>query len=515
MTIHPVETPLQFARACDLARPGDVIEVYPGRYNRATTIANKDASAQPIVIRAAAKGPISGGQKPDAEWGLEAPCADSPGKPTAKDFAFLVIDNCQNIVIDGLEIAECWPSIFTLFHSSRITIRNCRLKHGIFAVFAKGKADDGDLRAHHYLIENNHWQQDTSPDHKLWTLIDWAQSHGGEGSDGRYRYFNGAFFGGKGLVGDVVIRGNRISDAYNGIRLKGADTEIAIDGLPRLNANVHIHDNDFIRIRDNPIEPEAYARDWHVRHNRLLDCHSWFSVDGVAGGYWYFYGNTGWFMSRQGLPAHAHHTMGRVLKLSYDSYIEPGSRSAVPSAPWYVFNNSWYLRCPIVGGSDPNASWSTESPDFTENLAFFNNAMQWCDPAAHRERVCEMTDMVTNFDWARSPGVDFDHDVCSRADFKRFFAPPGVVGEPHGIAAMRPLFRDARAGDFILAPGSEAIGAGLRKDLSTFAGTPATIRTSPNGTLDMGAHQPYGLTSVPLLESESARLLATFAAPAA
>jgi hypothetical protein len=366
------------------------------------------------------------------------------------------------------------------------------------------------MRAHHYVIENNHWQQDTSSDHKLWTFLDWAQSHGGEGSDGRYRYFNGAFFGGKGIAGDVVIRGNIVRDAYNGVRLKAADTGKAISGLPRLNANVHIYGNDFIRIRDNPIEPEAYALDWHVRHNRLRDCHSWFSVDGVAGGYWYFYGNIGWFTSRQGLPSHAHHTMGRVLKLSYESYVDPGSRSDVPSAPWYVFNNSWHLRCPIIGGSDPGASWATEGPDFTAKLAFFNNAMQWCDPEAHRERVCEMTDMVMNFDWASSSGVLFDHDICSRTDFKRFFAPQGGMGEPNGIAATRRIFCDARAGDFTLAPLSEALGTGLRQDLATSAGAAASIEPAADGSLNRGACQSYGLTSVPALECEPARLVAAF-----
>src|SRR5262245_10715597 len=44
-----------------------------------------------------------------------------------------------------------------------------------------------------------------------------------------------------------------------------------------------------------------------------------FPFDGVAGGYWYYYGNTGVFDSRQGRFHRDHHTMGRVLKLSYET----------------------------------------------------------------------------------------------------------------------------------------------------------------------------------------------------
>jgi hypothetical protein len=403
-------------------------------------------------------------------------------------------------------VQDCWPSIIFIKDSTGITVRNSQFKHGTYAIFAK-KQDPAVDTVRGYLVEGNTWQQDDTPDHKLWQQYPWEEAHGDEGSDGKYRYFNGAFFGAKGITGDVVVRRNVIMDAYNGVRMKAGNK--CPDGLPELNAHVHVFDNDFIRIRDNPIEPEVYALDWHVRHNRLLDCHAWFSYDGVGGGYWYFYGNTGRFESRQGQNSGDRHTMGRVLKLSYQSSApnDDGASQIVPIRPWYVFNNSWYLRCPIIGGSDPNRS-PQEGPDFTANLSFFNNAMKWCDADAYPAPVCEppaRVKLVQFFDWNRSANVSFDYDVCDRADFKSSFAQPPGMGEPHGRQATRPIFVGGPWGDFRLAPESEAIGGGLPEELARLEGPDAAIRPGAPGRLDMGAWQTYGLTSVPDLEEQAAR----------
>ena len=116
-----------------------------------------------------------------------------------------------------------------------------------------------------------------------------------------FRYFNGGFLSAKGIAGKVVVRGNRIRDAFNGVRMKADRADPGQS--PRLNADVHIVENDFVRIRDNPVEPEVFAYNWHVRHNRILDCHAWFSFDGVTGGFWYFYGNPAIFAAGRGPPA--------------------------------------------------------------------------------------------------------------------------------------------------------------------------------------------------------------------
>jgi hypothetical protein len=461
----------------------------------------------PVVIRAADDDWISGGASPDPHWGGGDPATDPPRKPLPDDFAFLSMDDCAYLVIDGLKLRDFWPSIISIKDSHHVTVRNCTLRNGIYAIFAKGDKKKPETTSH-LLIEGNEWQQDDSPEHALWTRIDWARAHGGEGADGLFRYFNGGFLATKSIAGRVVVRGNRIMDAYNGVRMKSNDDPVPdLRDLPKINADVHIVDNDFIRIRDNPIEPEASAWNWHVRHNRLIDCHSWFSFDGVRGGYWYFYGNTGRFETRQGQPGPGAHTMGRVLKLSYVSN-PPSGAERTPDAPWYVFNNSWHLRCPIVGGANPTLPDVGEGPDRTAHLSFFNNAFVWCSPARDGPWICEWIEMLSNFDLTNSPATTFDYDICDRTDF---FAELRRQDRPeaNGIAATRPIFINAAAGNFVLASGSEARGCGVVQGVDV--GAPEKqARPSPqaNGTLNRGAVQDYGLIQVPDLEAQTVGLLA-------
>lgn len=189
------------------------------------------------------------------------PADGPPAKPSDIDFAFLVIAKCDHVRIEGLRLRDCWPSIFFVKDTTHLTVRGCTLRHATYAVLAKGETS-------HLLLEGNEWRQDDSPDHELWNRIDWRRSHGDEGSDGLYRYFNGGFLSAKNIRGNVVVRDNRIMDAYNGIRMKAIgkeDAPLGPDQWPDFNANFHVVGNDFIRIRDNPIEPECAAYNWHVR----------------------------------------------------------------------------------------------------------------------------------------------------------------------------------------------------------------------------------------------------------
>ena len=266
--------------------PDDVILVHGGVYQEPSKLIGKQGSfGHPIVIRAADDNGSRVGDRPTPIGATrnpgEGPGEESARKPGAKDFAFLVVDRCAHIRIEGLKIRNCWPGIFFLKNSCHIVIRNCTLRNGSFAIVAKDTPAEGPLTSH-LLVEGNEWRQDNSEEHLLWTRIDWKRAHGGENADGMFRYFNGAFLYSKGIRGNVVVRANRIMDAYNGVRMKAGNDEVPEESLPKLNADVHIVGNDFIRIRDNPIEPEVSAYNWHVRHNRLVDCHSWFSFDGEA-----------------------------------------------------------------------------------------------------------------------------------------------------------------------------------------------------------------------------------------
>ncbi len=446
-----VRSPSELQNACSVAQAGDEILIHGGLYDKSSVMEARSGTAdRRIVFRAADDQWISGGQVPDPFWGGSSPSQDAPGKPAVADFAFLVIDECTNVVIEGLKIQNCWPSILLVKDTRSLQIRKCVWRHGTYAIFAKGNTS-------HLLIEDNEWQQDDSPGHDLWLTLDWERSHGNEGSDGLYRYFNGGFLSSKGITGKVVIRRNRIMDAFNGIRMKSADYPPSAENIRQLNADVHIVDNDFIRIRDNPTEPEVSAYNWHVRHNRLLDCHAWFSFDGVTGGYWYFYGNTGYFQSRQGPRPKFGHTMGRVLKLSYEQRPPDPESEGVPIAPWFVFNNSWHLRCPIVGGANPTVPPAGEGPDFTAHLDFFNNAFDWCDRTSDGSWLCEPIDLMHNFDFGKSAGTSFDYDVSSCPGFLSFFV---GRGEAHGLLATRPIFEDGSLGQFSPARDSEALRSG-------------------------------------------------------
>lgn len=425
-----VRSPAELQQACSLAQAGDEILVCGGRYDTPSVLQGRRGEpGRPIVFRAADDRWISAGQSPDPYWGGALPSQDAPRKPDMSDFAFLLIDKCEHVEIDGLKIENCWPSILFVKDTSRLHIRRCVWRNGTYAIFAKGE------KTSHLLIEDNEWQQDDSPGHDLWFKLDWRRAHGNENSDGLFRYFNGGFLAAKAIAGKVVVRRNRIRDAYNGIRMKAE--KVYSHQTPPTNADVHIFDNDFVRIRDNPIEPEVFAYNWHVRHNRLLDCHSWFSFDGVTGGFWYFYGNTGYFRSRQGAPDSEAHTMGRVLKLSYQRFPRDLAFERVPAFPWFVFNNSWHLRCPLIGGrNDPPHIDGGEGPDFTARLDFFNNAFDWCDVGRDGPWLCQTIDLLHNFDLPRSVGVRFDYDICDRPDFFAFFA---AAGSGEDTDASRPV----------------------------------------------------------------------------
>lgn len=502
MTQYQAKNSADLQKACDAARAGDEILLYGGLYDQPSRLTGKIGTRDSrITIRAADDQWLSGGKRPDPYWGGGHPTEDAPFKPSADtDFALLIIDKCEHVVLDGLHIRDCWPTIFYVKDSSYLVIRNCDLRHATYAIFAKGKDTS------HLLIENNTWRQDDSPEHLLWTVHDWARAHGDEGADGLLRYFNGGFLSSKGIAGSVVLCGNRIMDAYNGIRLKSGDVAPAEADMARVNADIHIFDNDFARIRDNPIEPEVSAFNWHVRHNRIVDCHSWFSFDGVTGGYWYFYGNTGRFTSRQGLPTDLGHTMGRVLKLSYETRPRDPESEPVAIYPWFVFNNSWHLRCPLIGGANPTLPNAGEGPDFTAHLTFFNNAFQWCDPRVYGDRICESAELVRCYDARRSRYVTFDYSVCDRPDYLDYMK--GIGGETNGFEATGPIFAGPVDREFDFRPVGGALGTGWVKSVACPGGFAlARPRAQADGTLNRGALQEYGLTQVPELEAQAERLL--------
>jgi hypothetical protein len=533
VTTIVVHNAADLQQACVTVGAGDVIVVHPGRYITRSLMSGKQGSlAAPITIRFAGGGWIACETRADFRWREpyvgddRAPWDDAPPRARSGDFAFLQIIGCSHVHVEGLAVRGAWPTIFYIENSTHVAIRDCVLEGGIYAVFAGGSVTS------HLLLDGNSWRQDTSLGHDLWSRIDWREAHGGEGAGGRYRYFNGGFLSARRIVGHVVVSNNRISDAYNGVRMKG---DLA---NPDRNAHVHIFDNLFLRIRDNPIELEGHATDWHVRHNRLLDCHSWFSVDGATGGHWYFYGNLASFVSRQGLapsaggdPA-ASHTMGRVLKLSYQTTKvgapDPESSShGTPTLPWFVAHNSFDLRCPIIGGASPADPPDGEGPDFTANLTFAANAFSFADaPSTDRWTVVAIDPRdgspippIRNFDFGRSKSVTFDgnlwHCGTSWPDYRMSATNAPSCFEARGVATTMPLFAPDTAQAvlgaeairaFRLAPG---VVAEAEKLVITAAnGDTAGVAVGTDGRVLRGAVQSYGLARIPKLEEGATTIIA-------
>ena len=153
-------------------------------------------------------------------------------------------------------------------------------------------------------------RQDVSSDHRMWNSIPWKAIHGSRDNSGEkvdpdndFRAWDGDFFRAWDVAGNIIIRDNRISDAFNAIHFFNRIDELApgvdpkglkYNGGRRASANILIENNTFTRIRDNAIEPEDYAWNWVVRHNVFADCYRPFSLELQRAGWFYIYGNYGW-----------------------------------------------------------------------------------------------------------------------------------------------------------------------------------------------------------------------------
>ncbi|MES0883092.1 right-handed parallel beta-helix repeat-containing protein [Roseibium sp. SCP14] len=279
-----------------------------------------------------------------------------PGIYFMADNAQLILRDCQWIVLEDLTFENCWPTAIYIENCQHITIRGVHFRGGTFAIGATGE----DTR--HLLIENCDWIQDTSCHGDaqvrfirdngylkdvtddacccLWRQTHWNRIHADHSVTGRYvepedaRAYDGDFFRAWTIAGYVILRNNCIMDAFNGIHFFNQSPKEIQD---RYSKNVLISDNWFVRIRDNAVEPENYAFNWTVRHNRFVDCYAAFSLEPPRSGFFYIYGNLGWSRERPG-PEDGEANTGRLFKL--------GTRHEAVG-PHYVVHNSWYVRNPI------------------------------------------------------------------------------------------------------------------------------------------------------------------------
>ena len=415
------------AGALSKAEPGDQIRLLPGIYlgtqkiwsvhglpERPITIMSDAADSSLFAI-------IDGGAQPALDinnWGLW-------------------FDSASWIEVKNLKFQNCWTDVVVMERVSYISFIGCHFSGGRRVIYPKGN------NCHHFLVEGCYWEQDE----RVYTTYDWDEMH-----HGSLAYYNGGLFGAKGIGGGFVIRNNVIKNVFNGIRFTGEKTN------PRQNANGEIYGNILINSRDNAFEPEDVCSNLHFYHNILINSHAHISIDMVRGGPIYFYGNIGYQTEDRGHE-------WTIFK--FPGY-ETGKTPAPLDAPFYVFNNSWFVPFDAFGGST--------SQYRNHHLRHFNNAYFFTTSG----------DLGLQF-WGEDYELDYD---CSTTEF------PYLVlfksQESHGIVAD-PMFIDKANGDFRLATNSPCIDAGTVMNFPEFDWRQTYQGAAP----DIGAYEGEALVAGP------------------
>lgn len=347
------------------ATAGDVIQLVPGEYNKPIFVSGiRGTSSNPIIIETKPnkrkKNAVFSSDVTTAEFRLIANgVADKrqnsgyyPSVGQIADEAMLTLENCQYVIIRNMAFHGCWPGAIYMDDCQHIVIDTIDFKEGTIAIGANG------LDTRNILVQNCDWVQDISSKHDMWNKIPWGRIHGASNNEnnisvdikGDYRHWDGDFFRGWDVAGNITLRGNTISDAFNGIhffnridKLPGDENaaKLQFNGGRRSTTNILIEHNSFTRVRDNCVEPEYYAWNWVVRHNRFLDCFRPFSFELDRAGWFYVYGNTGAFVRDPSsiIPAKD----AKYAKRQTMSLFKLGGAQR-NEGRFYVFNNSWYYK---------------------------------------------------------------------------------------------------------------------------------------------------------------------------
>jgi hypothetical protein len=260
---HPPGAMRSINKAIGLANKGDTVLLLEGTYKETIRInTGKGATEKPVIITGKNNRVVIDGGAPQPGMDL--------------NYNWIELQNTSWIIFENISFTNGWTDPIRVNNASYISFRHCIFNGGRKVILATGAG------THHILVEDCYWDQGGS---KLWNLdkdirgVDaWLSMH-----HELMGYYNGSLIDSRASGGSFVIRRNTITNAYNGIRFtskKGFD------------ANIEVYENDISNIRDNDFEPEHYAFNLHIYHNRSHNIHKTLSVDDVAGGYIYYYGNT-------------------------------------------------------------------------------------------------------------------------------------------------------------------------------------------------------------------------------
>ncbi len=312
--------PSNLQQALDALKPGAELELAPGKYSGHFVLRRSGTEHRPIRIRASGPGVVFSGVGPPVKTG--APC--------------LLLERVSWVHLEGIEANDCWPRFVAISSSRYLVLRKLTVTGGRQAIFAEGDS-------HHIAALESSWTQNLG----IWKNESWESLHHGSQS-----HFNGAFFGSIDIPGDILIRGNTIRHAFNGVRMIAGDSS--------KNRNVVIRDNLFEFVRDNPVEPEGFATNWWVFGNHFHQVHAWFSFDGVEASRFLIFGNTG-TNTETPCDSQTNHCRGTVLK-------SDDAKTRRRREVW-VFNNSWIQRAPFLARGN------------FKGLRLWNNAVEFVDGA--------------------------------------------------------------------------------------------------------------------------------------
>jgi hypothetical protein len=444
--------------------PGTVVQLAAGVYTQPVEIVRQHGRPDaPIVIRGVQTAVFDGLQSVDdftpraEEVAHQAEAAGHyPGVYPIADEAHLKIRDCAWITLDALRFRRCWPTALWLKDCTDIAMRNLAVEDSSYAIYAVGQ------QTRRLLIDRCTWVQDPTR-HRLWRDTYWKNVHGDQSTagSGGARAYDGTFFLGDGIAGDLEIRNCTIEHAFNGIHLFNRDS---VEGLSR---NVYLHHNRFRWVKDNPFEPEDLATNWWIYENEIFNNHKWFSFELPKYGYFYVFRNVGYFDDKPG-PPDDENSGGAVFKLPKEAGRALG--------PVYTFNNSWFLRSSYI------------KDGAISHFHHLNNAIQFC---SIRTDVCDPMKSFfgkagTAFtkDW-QTLDIRFVNDLSNHVNF-----PSKLQADGYGIEdgrAADPMFEDAAAGRFELKTASPCCGQGRALELTLPDGT----RWSSRRPLDIGAAQTY------------------------
>ena len=485
-------TPADIQQRLDQAQPGDEIVLRAGLYRKRLRMKDRSGSAaRPITVRAEPGANLDDGVTADAykptanQLALDVFQGKVPGYPNPsfpglypwiKD-GQLVLDNCHHVRLLNLNIQQSWPTLIALLDSSHIEIAGATLFDGTFAIGATGSTTSA------ISIHDCSWVQDIV-DHRMWRETDWRHIHGDPLEDdgwpidlvGDRRQFDGDFFRGYGIRGNVHILCCSVTAAFNAVHLYNPAADLT------LGRDVEVAYCTFREIRDNILEPEDMAHNWWFHHNEIINGHKWFSIEQKSTGYFYWFANRVWYDSIQGPPDDIH-SMGGVFKTP--------KKPPKVNGKHYVFNNSFCTHGAYLGKG------------VLSQFVHRNNAVRLAvagdavfnpqEPASvFGELTAAPTDQEKRFttDWGGLQ-IDMRNDLVAHPSWPGQVQAAGYPIQP--AAGTDPQFVSWFTGDLTLAAASPCKAASVALDVELVDGS---IWQAPAGG-DIGAWQGANLFGGP------------------